>query len=111
MIREAEEFAEEDKLIKERVDARNSLETYAYNMKSQIGDSDKLADKIEEDDKETIEEALREALDWLDDNQEADKEDYEDRLKELENTCQPIISKVYAASGGGGEDDEDLDLD
>merc|ERR1711966_140127 len=53
MVQEAEEFAEEDRKIKERVDARNSLETYAYNMKNTVSDSDKLADKLEEDDKST----------------------------------------------------------
>merc|ERR550514_2522665 len=51
MIQEAEEYAEEDKLLKEKVDARNQLETYCYNMKNSISDSDKLADKLEEGDK------------------------------------------------------------
>jgi len=55
MVREAEEFADEDKAVKERIDARNSLETYAYNMRSQVGDADKLGDKLEADDKATIE--------------------------------------------------------
>lgn len=108
MVQEAEEFAEEDRLVKEKVDARNSLETYAYNMKNQIEDSDKLADKLDEDDKSTIEEAVKEALEWMDDNQDAEKEDYESQLKQLEETCNPIVSKVYAESGGGGGgDDED----
>ena len=69
MVREAEEFADEDKAVKERIDARNSLETYAYNMKNTISDSDKLADKLEAEDKETIEEAVKDVLAWLDDNQ------------------------------------------
>merc|ERR1711939_422032 len=50
MVEEAEEFAEEDKKIKERIDSRNSLETYAYNMKNTVSDSDKLGDKLEESD-------------------------------------------------------------
>jgi len=112
MIREAEEFAEEDRLVKERVDARNALETYAYNMKNTIGDADKLADKMEEEDKEAISEAIRDALDWLDDNQEADKEEYEDKLKEVEAICQPIVSKLYQDSDGAGtDDDDDMDFD
>merc|ERR1712176_1698331 len=69
MVQEAEEFADEDKKIKERVDARNSLETYAYNMRNQIEDSDKLADKLEDDDKETIDDAVKDVLEWLDENQ------------------------------------------
>jgi len=110
MVEEAEEFAEEDRKIKERVDARNSLETYAYNMKNTVSDSDKLADKLEEDDKNTIEEAVKEILDWLDDNQNAEKEEYEEKLKEIEGICNPIVSKVYQ-QGDAGDDDDDDDID
>ena len=109
MVKEAEEFAEEDKKIKERIDARNNLETYVYNMKSTINDKDKLADKLESDDKEKIENSLKEALDWLDDNQSAEKEDFEEKLKEVEAVCNPIIKQVYEKTGGssGGDEDED----
>lgn len=113
MVKEAEEFAEEDKKVKERIDARNSLETYVYNMKNQINDKDKLADKLESDEKEKIETATKEALEWLDDNQTAEKEDYDEKLKEVEAVCNPIITAVYQRSGGapgGGaasEEDED----
>ncbi|KAF4353228.1 hypothetical protein F8388_014696 [Cannabis sativa] len=115
MVKEAEEFAEEDKKVKERIDARNSLETYVYNMKNQVNDKDKLADKLEADDKEKIETAVKEALEWLDDNQSAEKEDYEEKLKEVEAVCNPIITAVYQKAGGapggagasGGDDDEE----
>ncbi|KAL0321568.1 UNVERIFIED_CONTAM: Luminal-binding protein 5 [Sesamum calycinum] len=111
MVREAEEFAEEDKKVKERIDARNSLETYVYNMRNQINDKDKLADKLEADEKETIETATKEALEWMDDNQNAEKEDYEEKLKEVEAACNPIITAVYQRSGGapGGKSEEDDD--
>jgi len=109
MVQEAEEFAEEDKLVKEKIDARNSLETYCYNMKNQVGDSDKLADKLEEEDKTTISDAVQEALDWMDDNQDAEKEDYEEKLKELEEIVNPIVSRVYQEAGGGGGDDDEED--
>ena len=116
MVEEAEEFAEEDRKIKERVDARNSLETYAYNMKNTISDSDKLADKLEEDDKSSIEEAIKDVLEWLDDNQDAEKEEYEEKLKEVEGVCNPIVSKVYQQGGDDdadsyGDDDDDDDHD
>ncbi|MBA0768756.1 hypothetical protein Gotri_017536 [Gossypium trilobum] len=101
MVREAEEFAEEDKKVKEKIDARNSLETYVYNMKNQINDKDKLADKLESDEKEKVETAVKEALEWLDDNQNAEKEDFEEKLKEVEAVCNPIITAVYQRSGGG----------
>jgi heat shock protein 5 len=110
MVREAEEFAEEDKKVKEKIDARNQLETYVYNMKNQVSDKDKLADKLEGEEKEKVEEAVKEALEWLDDNQSAEKEDYEEKLKEVEAVCNPIISAVYqrsgGAPGGGGADGE-----
>ncbi|KAH9538905.1 hypothetical protein CY35_15G032100 [Sphagnum magellanicum] len=123
MVQEAEEFAEEDRKVKEQIDAHNRLETYVYNMKNQIGnmknqigDKDKLADKIDSDDKETIDTALKEVLEWLDDNQTVEKEDYDEKLKEVEAICNPIITKVYQKSGGSGaggesEDDEDLHVE
>lgn len=112
MVKEAEEFAEEDKKVKEKIDARNKLETYIYNMRSTIGDKDKLADKIDSDDKEKIESALKEALEWLDDNQNAEKEDFDEKLKEVEEVCNPVIKQVYEKSGGsstGAEDEEPND--
>jgi heat shock protein 5 len=107
MVREAEEFADEDKNLKERVDARNGLEGYAYNMRNQINDEEKLGGKISDEDKETIEEAVTEAIDWLDENAEADSEEYKDKLKELEGKCNPIVSKLYAEGGGEGGGDAD----
>lgn len=120
MVQEAEEFAEEDKKVKERVDKRNALEGYAYQLRNSLNDEEKgVADKIEEDDKETLEEAIKEVLDWLDENQEAEAEEYEEKQKSLEGVANPIMQKVYAAGGGapgaGGDsedsDDEDFDFD
>merc|ERR1712146_393682 len=83
MVQEAEEFAEEDKKMKDRIDGRNDLEGYCYNLKNMLEDEEKgIADKISEEDKETIEEAVNEALEWLDDNQEAEKEEFEEKKKE-----------------------------
>jgi len=112
MVQEAEEFAEEDKKVKERIDARNSLETYVYNMKNQL--ADKLGEKIEAEDKETIETAMKEALEWLDDNQNAEKEEFAEKLKEVEAVCNPIVTKLYQAAGGpgaGAGEDGDSDED
>jgi heat shock protein 5 len=122
MVKEAEEFAEEDKKVKERIDGRNALEGYLYNIKNTVEDEEKgIAKKVSDEDKTTITEAVKEALEWLDDNQEAEKEDYEKKQKETEKIINPIMQKVYQASGGappgadggaGGaaadeEDDED----
>ncbi|KAL0454424.1 UNVERIFIED_CONTAM: Luminal-binding protein 5 [Sesamum latifolium] len=108
-VREAEEFAEEDRRVRERIEARNKLETYIFNMKSTINDKDKLADKIEADDKEMIDMALKDAMEWLDDNQNADRDELVEKMKELEDVCNPIVKKVYEQSGsrpsGDGEDE------
>jgi heat shock protein 5 len=60
MIRDAEKFADQDKNLKERIDAKNSLDNYIYTMRNTIEDKEKLADKIDDDDKTTIKEALSE---------------------------------------------------
>ena len=115
MVQEAEDFADEDKKVREKIEARNGLENYVYSMKATLNDGEKgVADKIGDDDKEAIEKALEEANEWLDDNQEAEKEDFDEKLKEVQDACSPIISKVYRESGGapGGGDfggDDDLD--
>merc|ERR1712153_135927 len=95
MVKEAEEFAE-----KEKIGGRNSLEGYAYNMRNQINDEEKLGGKISAEDKETIEEAVTAAIDWLDEQKDAGKEEYDTKLKELEAKCNPIVEKIYKESGG-----------
>jgi len=83
MIRDAEKFADQDKEVKEKIDAKNSLENYIYTMRNTVEDKEKLADKIEEDDKEKIKDALTEAQDWLTSNEDADKDDFDSQLKSL----------------------------
>merc|ERR1712223_810627 len=118
MIKDAEMFADEDKKLKERVEARNELESYAYSLKNQINDKEKLGAKITDEDKEKIEEAVNEKISWLEENQEADGEDFKAQKKELEEIVQPIIAKLYQQGGGPppgagepGEEEEDFDKD
>jgi len=117
MIKDAEMFADEDKKLKERVEARNELESYAYSLKNQINDKEKLGAKISDDEKEKIEEAVNEKISWLEENQEADGEDFKAQKKELEEIVQPIIAKLYQQGGGPppgaepGEEEEDFDKD
>jgi heat shock protein 5 len=82
-------------VLKEKIDAKNSLENYIYTMRNTIEDKEKLAEKIEEDDKSKIKDALTEAQDWLNSHDDAEKDDYESHLKDLQSVCDPIISKVY----------------
>ncbi|XP_027114671.1 luminal-binding protein 5 isoform X1 [Coffea arabica] len=107
MVKEAEEFADDDKELREKIDSRNKLESYIYNMKSSIRDDEKLAGKIDSDDKESIETALKDALEWLDDNQNAEKLDYDEKMAELEAAFNPIIRKAYESSAGSSADPED----
>lgn len=111
MIADAEKFADEDKIIKEKIDAKNSLDNYLHSMRNTIEDKEKLADKLDDDDKQTIEEALSEHQEWIDSNPDADKEDYEEHLKDLQGVCDPIISKVYQQTGGPGYEENDNEDD
>ncbi|KAJ2480571.1 ATPase with role in protein import into the ER [Coemansia sp. RSA 2320] len=111
MVREAEEFAEEDRLLKDRIDAKNTFEQYLYSIKNQVTDKEQLGSKIGKDDKESIMAAIKEAEKWLEDNAaEATKEDIDDQRGELESVVNPVISKLYGSSAkNAGHDDEDDD--
>lgn len=114
MINDAEKYADEDEKVKSKVEAKNELESYAYNLKNQINDKEKLGAKLSDSDKETIEEALDEKIKWLESNPDAETEEYKDKKKELDEIVQPIMSKLYQDAGGapppGGEDQEKDEL-
>merc|ERR1712159_658026 len=101
MVKEAEKYAAEDDLMKEKIEAKNALENYSYSMRNSIND-EKMKDKIEAADRETIETAIKETTDWLDANQSAEKDEYEAKQKELEAICNPIMMKLYQGAGGEG---------
>lgn len=105
MINDAEKYADDDKKVKEKVEARNELESYAYSLKNQIGDKEKLGGKLSEEDKVTMTKAVDEAISWLDANKEAESEDCKKQKKTLEDIVQPIVSKLYQGAGepGGAE--------
>jgi endoplasmic reticulum chaperone BiP len=104
MIREAEEFAEEDKKVKGRIDARNGLESYLFNLKNTLEDDEKgLADSISPQDKKELQDMIDETLDWMESNPEAEKDDIDEKQKELEQVANPIMRNVY--SGGSNADD------
>jgi len=83
MIADSEKYADEDKAIKEKIDAKNQFENYVYQMKNSVEDKDKLAEKLSDEDKSSIKDALTDAQDWLNANSDAEKDDFEDKLKEL----------------------------
>ncbi|KAG2668184.1 hypothetical protein I3760_15G148000 [Carya illinoinensis] len=100
LVRDAEKYEVEDEEVKKKVDAKNTLENYAYNMRNTLRD-EKIASKLDSADKEKIEKAVNEALEWLEKNQSAEVDELEVKLKELEGICSPIIAKMYQGDGGG----------
>lgn len=98
MVQDAEKYKAEDEEHRARIEAKNQLENYAYNMKNTLGE-EAVAQKISAEDKATIEKAIEETISWLDSNQLAEKDEFEDKMKELEGICNPIIQKLYAAGG------------
>ncbi|XP_033732715.1 endoplasmic reticulum chaperone BiP-like [Pecten maximus] len=100
MITDSERFAEEDKKVKERVDAKHELESYVYSLKNQIGDKDKLGGKLSDEDKATLGEAIEESMKWFESHSDADTEEFKSQKKELEDIVHPIMSKLYQKEGG-----------
>merc|ERR1712033_49776 len=99
MVSDAEKFKADDEKQKDRISAKNGLESYCFNMKTTIED-EKLKDKISEDDRKKINDKCDEAIKWLDANQLAEVEEFSDKQKEVEGVCNPIITKLYQAGGG-----------
>lgn len=112
MVQEAEQYAEEDKAIKGKIEARNSLENYAFSLKNQVNDENGLGGQIDEDDKQSILDAVKEVNDWLEDNAAtATMEDFEEQKEQLSSVAYPITSKLYGSASPPDEDDEPLDHD
>jgi len=103
MVNEAEKFADDDKKVKEKVEAKNEFESYAYSLKNQIGDKDKLGSKLSEEDKTSLEKATEEAISWLDSHADASTEELKEQKKKLEDVATPIVSKIYQQQGGQPE--------
>ena len=101
MIQEAKEREEEDKLWKETNEAKNKLEQYAHQLKKQVEDKDGIGKNISEDEKESITKVVEEKLSWLEDHEEASKEEFDEQRKEIEEVANPIISRIYQENSGG----------
>ena len=101
MVRDAEKYKEEDDRQRDRLQAKNALESYAFNMKQTIED-DKLKDKISDDDRKKVLDKCNEVISWIDGNQLAEKDEFEHKQKELEKVCMPIVTKLYPGADGGG---------
>jgi L1 cell adhesion molecule like protein len=99
MVNDADKFKAEDDKQKDRVNAKNNLESYCFNMKTTMED-DKIKNKISDNDKKKIVDKCNETIKWLDANQLGEVDEFNDKQKEVESVCNPIITKMYQASGG-----------
>jgi len=101
MVQEAEKYKAEDDANRNRIESKNALENYCYSLKGSIS-SDEVKDKIPADDKEKLEKAIDETISWLDANQSAQKEEYEEKQKALEGIAMPILQNMAGAAGAAG---------
>jgi len=95
MVRDAETYAEEDKKHLAKVNAKNGLEGYCYSLKNTLNDP-KLADKISAEDKESLRVKIDEVIAWVDSNEHAEVDEFEDQKRELEGVANPIMAKIYS---------------
>ncbi|KAG6837781.1 hypothetical protein H0H93_001708 [Arthromyces matolae] len=106
MVADAEKFAEEDEAQRKRIEALNSLSSFVYGLKTQLGDQEGLGGKVSDDDKKTILAAVKETTDWIDENgQSASVEDLEEKLAEVQSVVNPITSKLYSGGSAGSEEE------
>jgi L1 cell adhesion molecule like protein len=104
MVAEAEKYKAEDDANKHRVEAKNSLENYCYSLKTSISSAE-VKDKIPADDKKKLEDAIDDAIKWMDANPSAEKEEYEEKQKAVEAVALPILQAMGGAAGAGGMPD------
>merc|ERR1739841_497087 len=100
MVADAEKFKGEDDKQKERIAAKNGLESFIFNLKSSL-DNEEIKSKLSPEELSGAQSALDDSLKWMDSNQLAEKEEFEDKQKELETMSRPIMSKIYGGQGAG----------
>jgi len=110
MVAEAEKFAEEDEAQRKRIEALNSLSSFVYGLKTQLGDQEGLGGKISDEDKRSILATVKETTEWIDENgSSASVEDLEEKLAEVQTVVNPITSKLYQSESAGSQEEEPLD--
>jgi heat shock protein 1/8 len=106
LVREAKSMEADDRRQRERVEAKNALENYTYSMRSALGEATAQG-KLDESDNKAASDAIDKAAQWLQANQEAEKDEYEHRQRELEAVCAPVMQKMYAAAAAAARQDGD----
>jgi heat shock protein 5 len=111
MVKEADAYAEEDRRLKERIESRNGLESYLYNLKNTM-ENDSQSGNLSAGDKKQLLDVVDETLDWMDENPESAKDDYDEKRKEVEQVASPVMRSMYStgthSDNMGDFDDEDL---
>jgi len=101
MVEEAEKHAADDKVRMERIEAKNQLESYLYNTRNAVRE-DKVKDTLGAETIEEVEVLVKEGIEWLESNQDAQKEEYADKQKAYEEKIRPIMMKLYQGAGAPG---------
>jgi len=110
MVREAEQFAAEDEAQRKRIEALNSLSSFVYGLKTQLGEQEGLGGKISDEDKKTILATVKDVTNWIDEyGSSASVEDLEEKLAEVQGVVNPITAKLYAQGPPGADSKEDED--
>jgi heat shock protein 5 len=108
MIKDSEKYAEEDKRTKERLDAKHTMDNYIESMQKSVDDPEKWGSKLPDEDRRSIKDALSDARDWYNANSDsAEKDEYDEKLKEIQAVIDPIVKKLYGSQGSGEEGEED----
>jgi len=108
MVKDAEKFKAQDEAQAGKIQSKNKLETYAYDVRNSVND-EKVKGKIPDSDKKKVEKAVQDALSWLEGNDKAEKEEYDEKMKELQSVASPIMAKVHQAGGAAPGGDEEGD--
>jgi heat shock protein 1/8 len=102
MVSDAENFKEQDNILKEKIESKNNLENTIYRTKDVL-EKKEIQEKLSEDDKSTIKTSLDEVQTWFDNNKDSSTEEYKEKEKVLQDVLSPIMQKLYSAGGGSGD--------
>jgi len=101
IVADAEKYKAEDEEKRKTIQAKNDLENVAYQMRNTLDDA-KFKDLIKDEDKKKVQDIVKETIDWVDANPNAEREEYDAKKKEIEEVWRPIITAAYGAGGGQG---------
>jgi len=90
-------FKDEDEKLRQKIDARNGLESYAYGLKNTMSDDKKIGDKLTAEDKQTINDAIKATTEWLEKNQSAEKDEFEAKKERTRNNCTSNYVKIISS--------------